>query len=74
MNDLASAVARAVADAGEKISKRTAKYGEGMPERHCGICQYFENAHHCRIVDGPIAIDGWCKYFDLKVGEASGAE
>jgi hypothetical protein len=73
MNDLASAVARAVADAGEKISKRTAKYGDGMPERHCGICQYFEGAH-CRIVAGNINADDWCRYFDLEVGEASGAE
>jgi hypothetical protein len=74
MNDVRHAAARALAEYGHKLSKKSAGYAKGMPERHCGICQYFENAHHCRIVDGPIAIDGWCKYFDLKVGEASGAE
>ena len=69
-----SSVARALALSGHKVRKATAGYAEGMPERHCGICMYLEPGGACRIVAGRIDADDWCRYFQLKTGDASGAE
>lgn len=77
MTALRSHLAHAMALSGHKISKREAKYGEGMPQRHCGICLYFEPDFEpggtCRIVAGRIDADDWCKFWQLKTGSAAPA-
>ena len=50
----------------EKVSKRAAKYGDGLPQAHCGICAHFEPPRACEIVRGVIAPDMWCEYFERK--------
>lgn len=51
-----------------KITKAQAGYSEGQP--HCGVCRFFieaegedESADACKLVDGQIDEDMWCRLY-----------
>jgi hypothetical protein len=58
--------ARAQQEPGEaqKITHADAKY-QSTPngQQRCEICLQFEPPDHCKIVQSPIAANGWCQYF-----------
>jgi len=31
----------------------------------CGMCTLFEQPKYCKVVDGEVSKDGWCKAFAL---------
>jgi hypothetical protein len=55
-----------------KTTKSAAKYGEGMKEAHCGICEHFTPPHDCALVEGKISPQAWCKFFQKKKKKWSG--
>ncbi len=48
----------------QKIPHADAKY-QPTPngQQRCEICLQFETPDHCKIVQSPIAANGWCQYF-----------
>lgn len=48
----------------QKIPQADAKY-QPTPkgQQRCEICLQFEQPDHCKIVQGPISVNGWCQYF-----------
>jgi hypothetical protein len=45
-----------------KFTKDEVDYKKGVPEHHCGICEYYRHGT-CLIVEGPIEPDYGCKKF-----------
>jgi hypothetical protein len=31
----------------------------------CGLCTLFERPNACKVVEGEVSKDGWCKAFEL---------
>jgi hypothetical protein len=31
----------------------------------CGLCTLFEKPNHCKVVEGEVSEDGWCKAFAM---------
>ena len=64
---LALAVGPAKAGAQQKkMSKGEARYQDTPKDGHiCAECALFLLPHSCRVVDGEISRDGWCKFFDM---------
>ena len=48
----------------QKVPHAEAKY-QSTPngQQPCEICLQFEPPDHCKIVQSPIAANGWCQYF-----------
>jgi hypothetical protein len=70
---LAAADGRAPAAADEpikeadKIKQADAKYQkEPKGQQRCEICLQFQPPSSCKIVQGPIAPQGWCQFFAAK--------
>ena len=53
-------------EASEKMTRKQAEY-QDRPDGiySCGMCTLFEKPNACKVVEGEISIDGWCKAFAL---------
>jgi len=59
-----SASARAAAQ--QKMTKREAAYQDQPKDiQMCSTCTLFVRPNACKVVEGDISPDGWCKLFDL---------
>jgi hypothetical protein len=59
----ATAICSAITTSGEaKVSQSAVTY-QGTPkgEQRCGTCKQFEPPNACRLIDGKISPQGWCK-------------
>jgi hypothetical protein len=52
--------------AADKMTKPQAEY-QDMPNGiySCGTCTLFEQPASCKVVDGEISKDGWCKAYAM---------
>ena len=52
--------------ASEKMTPQQAQY-QGMPNGmfSCEVCTLFEAPNACKVVEGEVSKDGWCKVFAL---------
>ena len=72
MHMVASAIPAALvfrmsqADASDKMTRQQAQY-QDMPSGiySCGLCTLFEPPNACKVVEGEVSKDGWCKAFAL---------
>jgi hypothetical protein len=54
------------AGAREKMSKQEAEYQDNRKDiRMCATCTLFEPPKSCKVVEGDVSPDGWCKAFAL---------
>jgi hypothetical protein len=54
------------ASADEKMTKAQAQYQETPNGIYsCATCTLFERPKSCKVVDGEVSEDGWCKAFAL---------
>jgi hypothetical protein len=65
----ASALTRSAtsrAQAQQKMSKQEAEYQDGPKDiRMCATCSLFEPPKSCKVVEGDVSPNGWCKAFVL---------
>jgi hypothetical protein len=53
-------------EASEKMTQRQAEYEDAPNGLYsCAMCTLFEPPKSCKVVEGPISKDGWCKAFAL---------
>ena len=59
-------VVRARAQSGEKMTKMRAEY-QGAPNGiySCATCTLFVVPNVCKVVEGEISSDGWCKAYAM---------
>jgi hypothetical protein len=63
---LASGVLSQSHAAEKKMSKQEAEYQDGPKDiRMCATCTLFEPPKACKVVEGEISPNGWCKAFAL---------
>ena len=56
----------APADASEKMTRAQAQYQDTPNGIYsCGLCTLFERPNACKVVEGEVSKDGWCKAFAL---------
>ena len=54
------------ADASDKMTRQQAQYQDTPNGIYsCGLCTLFERPNACKVVEGEISRDGWCKAFAL---------
>jgi hypothetical protein len=54
------------AEASEKMTRQQAEYRDTPDGIYsCGMCTLFEKPNACKVVEGEISSDGWCKAFAL---------
>jgi hypothetical protein len=54
------------ADASDKMTRQQAEYQNSPNGLYsCGMCTQFEPPKSCKVVEGDISSDGWCKAFVL---------
>jgi hypothetical protein len=52
--------------AGEKLSKQQAEYQDSPKGiQMCATCSLFEAPHSCKVVEGDVSPDGWCKAYAI---------
>lgn len=52
--------------AAEKMTKQEAEYQDRPNGIYsCGLCTLFEKPKSCKVVEGEVSEDGWCKAFAL---------
>jgi hypothetical protein len=52
--------------ASEKMTRQQAEYQDTPNGIYsCGMCTLFEQPKYCKVVDGEVSKDGWCKAFAL---------
>jgi hypothetical protein len=52
--------------ASEKMTRQQAEYQDTPNGIYsCGLCTLFERPNGCKVVEGKISKDGWCKAFAL---------
>jgi hypothetical protein len=52
--------------ASEKMTRRQAQYQDTPNGIYsCGLCTLFERPKSCKVVEGDVSEDGWCKAFAL---------
>ena len=63
----AALLARIVpAEASDKMTRQQAEYQDSPNGIYsCGMCTLFEAPKYCKVVDGEVSKDGWCKAFAL---------
>ncbi|CAB4241838.1 hypothetical protein UFOVP71_376 [uncultured Caudovirales phage] len=61
---------------GDKVDKATARYYEYSPVKDkCNTCENFISTGMCKLVEGVINPNGWCKFYEAKsLGEKWGKE
>lgn len=53
-------------EASEKMTRQQAEYQDRPGGIYsCGMCTLFEKPNACKVVEGEISTDGWCKAFAL---------
>jgi hypothetical protein len=72
MRAAASAISAALvarmsqADASDKMTRQQAQYQDTPNGIYsCGLCTLFERPNACKVVEGEVSRDGWCKAFAL---------
>jgi hypothetical protein len=56
----------APACASDKMTRRQAEYQDTPSGLYsCGMCSLFERPNGCKVVEGEISKDGWCKAFAM---------
>jgi hypothetical protein len=56
----------APAGASDKMTWRQAEYQDTPSGLYsCGMCSLFERPNACKVVEGEISKDGWCKAFAM---------
>ena len=61
---LVSRISRATAS--EKMTQAQAEYQDTPNGIYsCGMCTLFEKPNACKVVEGEISKDGWCKAFAM---------
>jgi hypothetical protein len=54
------------ADALDKMTRQQAQYQDAPNGIYsCGLCTLFERPNACKVVEGEVSKDGWCKAFAL---------
>jgi hypothetical protein len=54
------------AQASDKMTRKQAEYQDGPNGLYsCAVCTLFEPPKDCKVVDGDVSKDGWCKAFAL---------
>ena len=54
------------ADAADKMTRQQAQYQDTPNGIYsCGLCTLFERPNACKVVEGEVNKDGWCKAFAL---------
>jgi hypothetical protein len=54
------------AEASEKMTRQQAQYQDTPNGIYsCGLCTLFERPSACKVVEGEVSRDGWCKAFAL---------
>jgi hypothetical protein len=54
------------ADASEKMTRQQAQYQDTPNGIYsCGLCTLFEPPNACKVLEGGVSKDGWCKAFAL---------
>jgi hypothetical protein len=54
------------AGASEKMTRQQAQYQDTPSGIYsCGMCTLFEKPKSCKVVEGEVSEDGWCKAFAL---------
>jgi hypothetical protein len=52
--------------ASDKMTRRQAEYQDTPSGLYsCGMCSLFERPNACKVVEGEISKDGWCKAFAM---------
>jgi hypothetical protein len=52
--------------ASDKMTRQQAQYQDTPNGIYsCGLCTLFERPNSCKVVEGEISEDGWCKAFAL---------
>jgi hypothetical protein len=52
--------------ASEKMTKQQAEYQDTPNGIYsCGLCTLFDRPKSCKVVEGEVGEDGWCKAFAL---------
>jgi len=54
------------AKASEKMTRQQAEYQDTPSGLYsCGMCSLFERPNACKVVEGEVSKDGWCKAFAM---------
>jgi hypothetical protein len=54
------------AEASDKMTRQQAQYQDTPNGIYsCGLCTLFERPNACKVVEGEVSWDGWCKAFAL---------
>jgi hypothetical protein len=54
------------ATASEKMTRQQAEYQDRPNGIYsCGLCTLFVKPHACKVVEGEVSEDGWCKAFAM---------
>jgi hypothetical protein len=54
------------AKASEKMTRQQAEYQDAPNGIYsCGMCTLFEKPNACKVVEGEVSKDGWCKAFAM---------
>jgi hypothetical protein len=57
---------RTLAQGGGKMSKQQADYQDSPKGiQMCSTCSLFEEPHGCKVVDGDVSPNGWCKSYAM---------
>ena len=57
----------ASAEAADKMTRAQAEYQDTPNGLYsCGMCSLFEEPSGCKVVEGEVSKDGWCKAFALQ--------
>ena len=52
--------------ASEKMTRQQAEYQDTPKDIYsCEVCSLFEPPKYCKVVEGEVSKDGWCKAFEL---------
>lgn len=52
--------------ASDKMTRQQAEYRDTPNGLYsCGMCSLFERPNACKVVEGEISKDGWCKAFAM---------
>ena len=54
------------ADASDKMTRQQAEYQDAPNGIYsCAVCTLFEAPNICKVVEGEVSKDGWCKAFAM---------
>jgi hypothetical protein len=54
------------AGAAEKMTRQQAEYQDTPKDIYsCAVCSLFEQPKYCKVVEGEVSKDGWCKAFAM---------